>query len=101
MQIWFVFQAVGIVIDTLVDCQQLTDKMPKLRWTEPIFDMVIQLMEAAIEFSSQNFVSLISGDMLKRIDKVTDIKFKTSRVKFLENLRLPLCTHGTVFVYFD
>lgn len=67
----FIPQAINNVIDTLVDCRQLNEKLPKVKWTEPIFDMVTLLMEAAIEFSSKNFVSLISGDMLRKIDKVT------------------------------
>ena len=59
------------MVDVLEESKQLTEKMPKSREREPIFDMVIQLMEAAVEFSCQNFVSLISGDMLWKIDKVS------------------------------
>ncbi|XP_052787892.1 BTB/POZ domain-containing protein 8-like [Mya arenaria] len=57
------------VIDTLITCRQLNNKTPKLSWTEPLFDMVVQLMDAAIEFASKNFVNLISKTNLFKIDK--------------------------------
>ncbi|XP_060572124.1 BTB/POZ domain-containing protein 8-like [Ruditapes philippinarum] len=61
--------ALNNVLDVLVDCQRLNEKTPHLKWTEPVFDMITQLMDAAIEFASKNFISLISGNTFRKIDK--------------------------------
>ncbi|XP_053380698.1 uncharacterized protein LOC123560426 isoform X2 [Mercenaria mercenaria] len=61
--------ALNNVLDILIDCQRLNEKTPHLKWTEPVFDMITQLMDAAIEFASQNFINLISGNTFSNIDK--------------------------------
>ncbi|KAL4218660.1 hypothetical protein ACF0H5_021249 [Mactra antiquata] len=57
------------VLDTLVECQRLNVKTPHLKWTEPLFDMITLLSDAAIEFASKNFIGLISGKTFRKIDK--------------------------------
>ena len=63
-------QAVDTVMDTLLMCQQLNTQTAKLRWTEPLFPMLDALMDAAITFASNTFVSLISETNLLNLDKV-------------------------------
>ncbi|KAL3870352.1 hypothetical protein ACJMK2_038422 [Sinanodonta woodiana] len=61
--------SVDNVIEAMLDCRTLNDKTPHLKWTETIFDMIIRLMDATIEFSSQHFLDIISSKMFRDIDK--------------------------------
>ena len=61
------------VIDTMVECRQLNEKIPRLKWSESILDMTARLMDASIEFASQKFVNIVGSKTFKNIDKVMNV----------------------------
>ncbi|KAK3588283.1 hypothetical protein CHS0354_030894 [Potamilus streckersoni] len=61
--------SVDNVVEVMLNCRILNDKTPHLKWTETIFDMIIRLMDATIEFSSQHFLDIITSKMFRDIDK--------------------------------
>ncbi|KAK3790144.1 hypothetical protein RRG08_056575 [Elysia crispata] len=52
------FTAVN-VLDIIVECNRLTSSLPRVKWTESVLCLLTQLMDAAIEFTSSNFVQVI------------------------------------------
>ena len=49
----------GNVLDIIVECNRLTSSLPRVKWTETVLCLLTQLMDAAIEFTSSNFVQVI------------------------------------------
>ncbi|GFS02428.1 BTB/POZ domain-containing protein 8 [Elysia marginata] len=54
------------VLDIIVECNRLTSSLPRVKWTEAVLCLLTQFMDAAIEFTSSNFVRVIKmPDFLK------------------------------------
>lgn len=47
------------VLDIIMDCDQLTTSLPRIKWTESVLCLTTQLMDLAIEFTSTNFIEVI------------------------------------------
>ncbi|RUS71269.1 hypothetical protein EGW08_020973 [Elysia chlorotica] len=47
------------VLDIIVECDRLTSSLPRVKWTESVLCLLTQLTDAAIEFTSTNFVQVI------------------------------------------
>ena len=71
MQIISIFQNIINIIDCLLECQRLNEKIPRLKWSDSVLNCVATLMDSALEYASQNFVNIISGKEFKRLDGVS------------------------------
>ncbi|XP_046564022.1 LOW QUALITY PROTEIN: uncharacterized protein LOC124272846 [Haliotis rubra] len=47
------------VIDTILECHKLTSKLPRVKWAEPVLELTSKLMDCAIDFTSQHFVTVV------------------------------------------
>ena len=71
MQTFLIFQNIINIIDCLLECQRLNEKIPRLKWSDSVLNCVATLMDSTLEYASQNFVSIISGKEFKRLDGVS------------------------------
>ncbi|XP_067660818.1 BTB/POZ domain-containing protein 8-like [Haliotis asinina] len=49
------------VIDTILECHKLTSKLPRVKWAEPVLELTSKLMDCAIDFTSQHFVTVVQS----------------------------------------
>ncbi|KAJ8300604.1 hypothetical protein KUTeg_022123 [Tegillarca granosa] len=57
----FFHKTVNNVLEVMLDCQQLNRVIPHVRWSEPTLCAVTKVMDKAIEFTSQNFIKLLTS----------------------------------------
>lgn len=55
-------QTVDNVLETVMCCDKLLATLPNVRWTEPVFGITSQLLEASIKFIANNFCRVLSSD---------------------------------------
>ncbi|XP_034935006.1 uncharacterized protein [Chelonus insularis] len=67
------------VLQTIMDCDKLLATLPNVRWAEPVFRMVSNLLEAALKFLSDNFSSVLSNDSFQALGR--DLTWNISRLE--------------------
>ncbi|KAL5012651.1 hypothetical protein ScPMuIL_011202 [Solemya velum] len=60
---------VATVLDTMLDCKKLDQSMPRLKWTCPVLALVDRLMAAAVNFTCDHFVELLSSPIFLNFDQ--------------------------------
>ncbi|KYN50179.1 BTB/POZ domain-containing protein 8 [Cyphomyrmex costatus] len=50
------------VLQTMMDCDKLLATLPNVRWAEPVFRMVSNLLETSVKFLSENFADVLGHD---------------------------------------
>ncbi|XP_070171814.1 serine-rich adhesin for platelets [Polyergus mexicanus] len=50
------------ILQTMMDCDKLLATLPNVRWAEPVFRMVSNLLETSIKFLSENFTGVLGNE---------------------------------------
>ncbi|EZA50353.1 BTB/POZ domain-containing protein [Ooceraea biroi] len=50
------------VLQTMMDCDKLLATLPNVRWAEPVFRMVSNLLETSVKFLSENFTGVLGNE---------------------------------------
>ncbi|XP_063988062.1 uncharacterized protein LOC135168097 [Diachasmimorpha longicaudata] len=67
------------VLQTIMDCDKLLATLPNIRWAEPVFRMVSNLLETGLKFMSDNFSSVLSNDSFQALGR--DLSWNISRLE--------------------
>ncbi|XP_008559989.1 uncharacterized protein LOC103580120 isoform X1 [Microplitis demolitor] len=67
------------ILQTIMDCDKLLATLPNVRWAEPVFRMVSNLLETALKFLSENFSSVLSNDSFQALGR--DLTWNISRLE--------------------
>lgn len=63
----------------MMDCDKLLATLPNVRWAEPVFRMVSNLLETAVKFISENFSGVLSNDNFQALGR--DLTWNISRLE--------------------
>ncbi|XP_011306908.1 uncharacterized protein [Fopius arisanus] len=67
------------VLQTIMECDKLLATLPNIRWAEPVFRMVSNLLETALKFLSDNFSSVLNNDSFQALGR--DLTWNISRLE--------------------
>ncbi|CAD6237260.1 GSCOCG00002220001-RA-CDS [Cotesia congregata] len=67
------------ILQTIMDCDKLLATLPNVRWAEPVFRMVSNLLETALKFLSENFTSVLSNESFQALGR--DLTWNISRLE--------------------
>ncbi|XP_015108754.1 uncharacterized protein LOC107035712 [Diachasma alloeum] len=67
------------VLQTIMDCDKLLATLPNIRWAEPVFRIVSNLLETGLKFLSDNFSSVLSNDSFQALGR--DLTWNISRLE--------------------
>ncbi|XP_071572322.1 uncharacterized protein [Temnothorax nylanderi] len=67
------------VLQTMMDCDKLLATLPNVRWAEPVFRMVSNLLETSIKFLSENFASVLGNDNFQSLGR--ELTWNISRLE--------------------
>jgi hypothetical protein len=51
----------------MMDCNKLLATLPNVRWAEPVFRMVSNLLETSVKFLSENFISVLGNEKFQML----------------------------------
>ncbi|EFN69567.1 BTB/POZ domain-containing protein 8 [Camponotus floridanus] len=57
------------VLQTMMDCDKLLATLPNVRWAEPVFRMVSNLLETSIKFLSENFAGVLGNENFQSLGR--------------------------------
>lgn len=63
----------------MMDCDKLLATLPSVRWAEPVFRMVSNLLETSIKFLSENFASVLGNDNFQSLGR--ELTWNISRLE--------------------
>ncbi|XP_014216574.1 uncharacterized protein LOC106645267 [Copidosoma floridanum] len=64
-----VHMSVDNVLQTIMDCDKLLTTLPNVRWAEPVFRLVSNLVDASMKYLTDNFASILGSDSFQSLDK--------------------------------
>ncbi|XP_029169226.1 uncharacterized protein LOC114939168 isoform X2 [Nylanderia fulva] len=67
------------VLQTMMDCDKLLATLPNVRWAEPVFRMVSNLLETSIKFLSENFAGVLGNDNFQSLGR--ELTWNISRLE--------------------
>ncbi|KAL6265228.1 hypothetical protein P5V15_002010 [Pogonomyrmex californicus] len=57
------------VLQTMMDCDKLLATLPNVRWAEPVFRMVSNLLETSVKFLSENFAGVLGNENFQSLGR--------------------------------
>lgn len=57
------------ILQTMMDCDKLLATLPNVRWAEPVFRMVSNLLETSIKFLSENFAGVLGNENFQSLGR--------------------------------
>ena len=72
-------QSTDNVLQTMMDCDKLLATLPNVRWAEPVFRMVSNLLETAVKFISDNFAGVLGNENFQALGR--DLAWNISRLE--------------------
>lgn len=63
----------------MMDCDKLLATLPNVRWAEPVFRMVSNLLETSIKFLSDNFAGVLGNDNFQSLGR--ELTWNISRLE--------------------
>lgn len=63
----------------MMDCDKLLATLPNVRWAEPVFRMVSNLLETSIKFLSENFAGVLGNDNFQSLGR--ELTWNISRLE--------------------
>lgn len=63
----------------MMDCDKLLATLPNVRWAEPVFRMVSNLLETSIKFLSENFANVLGNDNFQSLGR--ELTWNISRLE--------------------
>ncbi|XP_076297919.1 uncharacterized protein LOC143217474 isoform X2 [Lasioglossum baleicum] len=67
------------VLQTMMDCDKLLATLPNVRWAEPVFRMVSNLLETAVKFLSDNFSGVLGNENFQSLGR--ELTWNISRLE--------------------
>ncbi|KZC12106.1 BTB/POZ domain-containing protein 8 [Dufourea novaeangliae] len=67
------------VLQTMMDCDKLLATLPNVRWTEPVFRMVSNLLETSVKFLSDNFSGVLGNENFQSLGR--ELTWNISRLE--------------------
>ncbi|KAL0100076.1 hypothetical protein PUN28_019501 [Cardiocondyla obscurior] len=67
------------VLQTMMDCDKLLATLPNVRWAEPVFRMVSNLLETSVKFLSENFAGVLGNDSFQSLGR--ELTWNISRLE--------------------
>ncbi|XP_043481128.1 uncharacterized protein LOC122510500 isoform X2 [Leptopilina heterotoma] len=67
------------VLQTVMDCDKLLATLPNVRWAEPVFRLVSDLLDTSVKFLSDNFSGVLGSDSFQALGK--DLTWNISRLE--------------------
>ncbi|XP_011874782.1 PREDICTED: uncharacterized protein LOC105565854 isoform X2 [Vollenhovia emeryi] len=67
------------VLQTMIDCDKLLATLPNVRWAEPVFRMVSNLLETSVKFLSENFAAVLGSDNFQSLGR--ELTWNISRLE--------------------
>ncbi|XP_028049500.2 uncharacterized protein LOC105832635 isoform X2 [Monomorium pharaonis] len=67
------------VLQTMMDCDKLLATLPNVRWAEPVFRMVSNLLETSVKFLSENFAGVLGNDTFQLLGR--ELTWNISRLE--------------------
>ncbi|XP_018346840.1 PREDICTED: uncharacterized protein LOC108751249 isoform X1 [Trachymyrmex septentrionalis] len=74
-----VHMSIDNVLQTMMDCDKLLATLPNVRWAEPVFRMVSNLLETSIKFLSENFAGVLGNDNFQSLGR--ELTWNISRLE--------------------
>lgn len=62
-----------------MDCDKLLATLPNVRWAEPVFQMVSNLLDTSIKFLSENFATVLGNDSFDSLGR--ELMWNISRLE--------------------
>ncbi|XP_026671996.1 uncharacterized protein LOC108628053 isoform X2 [Ceratina calcarata] len=67
------------VLQTMMDCDKLLATLPNVRWAEPVFRMVSNLLETSVKFLSDNFSAVLGNENFQSLGR--ELTWNISRLE--------------------
>ncbi|XP_031846717.1 uncharacterized protein LOC116433107 isoform X2 [Nomia melanderi] len=67
------------VLQTMMDCDKLLATLPNVRWAEPVFRMVSNLLETSMKFLSDNFSGILGNENFQSLGR--ELTWNISRLE--------------------
>ncbi|XP_015604321.1 uncharacterized protein LOC107272080 isoform X2 [Cephus cinctus] len=67
------------VLQTIMDCDKLLATLPNVRWAEPVFRLVSNLLETAVKFLSENFSGVLGNEKFQALGR--ELTWNISRLE--------------------
>ncbi|XP_053994801.1 uncharacterized protein LOC128885072 isoform X1 [Hylaeus volcanicus] len=67
------------VLQTMMDCDKLLATLPNIRWAEPVFRMVSNLLETSVKFLSDNFSGVLGNENFQSLGR--ELTWNISRLE--------------------
>ncbi|XP_046735507.1 uncharacterized protein LOC124404977 isoform X3 [Diprion similis] len=67
------------VLQTMMDCDKLLATLPNVRWAEPVFRLVSNLLETSLKFLSDNFSGLLGNEKFQALGR--ELSWNISRLE--------------------
>ncbi|XP_012137887.2 uncharacterized protein LOC100880186 isoform X2 [Megachile rotundata] len=67
------------VLQTMMDCDKLLATLPNVRWAEPVFRMVSNLLETSVKFLSDNFSGVLGNENFQSLGR--ELTWNISRLE--------------------
>ncbi|XP_058809408.1 uncharacterized protein LOC131674636 [Phymastichus coffea] len=67
------------VLQTIMDCDKLLTTLPNVRWAEPVFRLVSNLLDASMKYLTDNFASVLGNDGFQVLDR--ELTWNMSRLE--------------------
>ncbi|XP_015174495.1 PREDICTED: uncharacterized protein LOC107065377 isoform X3 [Polistes dominula] len=67
------------VLQTMMDCDKLLATLPNVRWAEPVYRMVSNLLETTLKFLSDNFAAILNNENFQSLGR--DLTWNISRLE--------------------
>ncbi|XP_066592396.1 uncharacterized protein [Prorops nasuta] len=67
------------ILQTIMDCDKLLATLPNVRWAEPVFRLVSNLLDTSVKFLSDNFSSVLSNDSFQSLGR--ELTWNISRLE--------------------
>ena len=67
------------MLQTMMDCDKLLATLPNVRWAEPVFRMVSNLLETSVKFLSDNFSGVLGNENFQSLGR--ELTWNISRLE--------------------
>ncbi|XP_035733857.1 uncharacterized protein LOC118446845 isoform X2 [Vespa mandarinia] len=67
------------VLQTMIDCDKLLATLPNVRWAEPVYRMVSNLLETSLKFLADNFAAILNNENFQSLGR--DLTWNISRLE--------------------
>lgn len=73
------FQSTDNILQTIMDCDKLLTTLPNVRWAEPVFRLVSNLLDAAMKYLTDNFAGVLGNESFQELDR--ELTWNISRLQ--------------------